>query len=136
MRFLRFLVFFIGAACMLASCKTKVENGYVAYINARECINLTDGNTYMLSNPEFNKKLRDNNVTIVFPDMREVEKKKTIKDYSVEGMNVIFSDKEMEYYKKLSGTDYSAMLKIKSGEVKEVIKLFDLKYWEYEFNLE
>ena len=47
-----------------------------------------------------------------------------------------FSDKEMEYYKKLSGTDYSAMLKIKSGEVKEVINLFDLKYWEYEFNLE
>ena len=136
MRFLRFLVFFIGAACMLASCKTQVENGYVAYINAREYINLTDGNTYMLSNPEFNKKLRDNNVTIVFPDMREVEKKKTIKDYSVEGMNVIFSDEEMEYYKKLSGTDYSAMLKIKSGEVKEVINLFDLKYWEYEFNLE
>ena len=136
MRFLRFLVFFIGAACMFASCKTKVENGYVMYINARECINWTDGITYMLSNPEFNKKLRDNNVTIVFPDMREVEKKKTIKDYSVEGMNVIFSDREMEYYKKLSGTDYSAMLKIKSGEVKEVINLFDLKYWEYEFNLE
>ena len=121
---------------MLASCKTKVENGYVAYINARECINCTDGITSMLSNPEFNKKLRDNNVTIVFPDMREVEKKKTIKDYSVEGMNVIFSDKKMEYYKKLSGTDISAMLKIKSGEVKEVTELRELNQLEYEFNLE
>lgn len=136
MRFLRFLVFFIGAACMLASCKTKVENGYVAYINARECINCTDGITSMLSNPEFNKKLRDNNVTIVFPDMREVEQKKTLKDYSVEGMHVIFSDKKMEYYKKLSGTDISAMLKIKSGEVKEVTELRELNQLEYEFNLE
>ena len=79
MRFLRFLVFFIGAACMLVSCKTKVENGYVAYINARDCINCTDGITSMLSNPEFNKKLRDNNVTVVFPNMREVEQKKTLK---------------------------------------------------------
>lgn len=136
MRFLRFLVFFIGATCMLASCKTKVENGYVAYINAREYINLTDGNTYMLLNPEFNKKLRDNNVTIVFPDMREVEQKKTLKDYSVDGMNVIFSDEKMDYYKKLSGTNISAILKIKSGEVKEVTELRYLNHWEYEFNLE
>lgn len=118
------------------SCKSDTEEGYILYLNTNDCVNCTNGNIYKVSNPEFNKKLRDNNVTIVFPDMREVEKKKTIKDYSVEGMHVIFSDKKMEYYKKLSGTDISAMLKIKSGEVKEVTELRELNQLEYEFNLE
>ena len=96
----------------------------------------TDGIIYKISTPKFNQKLRENNVTVVFPDMREVEQKKTLKDYSVDGMNVIFSDEKMEYYKKLSGTNISAILKIKSGEVKEVTELRYLNHWEYEFNLE
>lgn len=120
----------------MASCKSGADNGYVMYINSRDCINCTDGIIYKISNPEFNKKLRDNNVTVVFPDMREVEKRKTLKDYSIDGMNVIFSNDKMEYYKKLSGTDISAMLKIKSGEVEEVTELRELNHWEYEFNME
>lgn len=136
MRTFSFLVFLIGSICMCVSCKTNVEDGYVMYINTIDCISCTDGIIYKISTPEFNQKLRENNVTVVFPDMREVEQKKTLKDYSVDGMNVVFSDEKMEYYKKLSGTNISAILKIKSGEVKEVTELRYLNHRKYEFNLE
>ncbi len=119
-----FFVFF----CLLVACgKATNEDKYVIVVNNRNCLTCEQGTIARFSDDYFHRLLIEKSIKVVFPKMREVEQKNTIKIYNLDSVNVVFDDKLYEEYQNKIKSPQTSIIKILNDSVirSENLGLFD-----------